>query len=476
AIILKWHGLYQQKPIDSGLFMLRIKLPNGIIKFDQLKTILNISRRVGLNIIDLTTRQNIQLRSIELENLPFVFSELSKSGLFSHGSCGDNVRNVIGCPISGLSNGKMEVVNTIPLAKKITTSFLANPNYANLPRKFKIALCGCTRHCVPYEINDIGLVATTNNNDNIGYQLFAGGGLSSQPQIAKNLNIWIPQENIIETITKIIDIFNDFGNRFNRKKARLKHLISDWGTDKFLMELENRLNKPLYFENYLNNETFSKVDHMEIHPQKDPNYCYIGLPVKVGRISSDQLEKLIDIISIYKDVGIRITHYQNIIITNIPVNQISRVIENLRFVDFLNKNNSWSGKVISCTGKEFCNRALTETKNIGVKIIDALDKFKLDDDITIGISGCSNDCGQNRISDIGIQGVYSKSDDSSNEKFNISVKKNGNNNYFNELIMKKINKNELDTLILNILTDYSSRKLKNETFNNYASRCLSEEF
>ncbi len=238
-VVLRWHGLYRHRPAEAGAFMLRVKLPGGALSAAQSLALAELAERFGRGVVSLTTRQNVELHWITLPDLPEIFARLDETGLVTLGACGDQVRGVISCPVAGLD--PEEILDTTPLAEALTAAFLGNPAFANLPRKFKLALSGCAQHCVPTAVNDLSLVVARNAAGEPGFALLAGGGLSVQPVMASRLDPWVAPEEALEVVSHAVAIFREYGNREQRGKARLKHLLAARGLPWFRAELETRL-------------------------------------------------------------------------------------------------------------------------------------------------------------------------------------------------------------------------------------------
>ena len=235
---MRWYGLYQQRP-NEGHFMMRIKVPSGHLSSDQLRAVADITRIYARGITDITTRQNFQFHWLTIQDLPDIFDRLSRVGISTSGACGDIFRNVTGCPVAGIDPD--EVFDARPWVHSINDFFENNKEYSDLPRKFKTSIAGCPLHCSQPEINDIGATAIkrlrANGEEEFGFQVRVGGGLSARPHFAKRLNMFVPQDRLLSVFAAVTAIFRDNGNRENRKKARLKFLVDDWGIERFEEEV-----------------------------------------------------------------------------------------------------------------------------------------------------------------------------------------------------------------------------------------------
>ncbi|MGZ4134039.1 MAG: nitrite/sulfite reductase, partial [Tumebacillaceae bacterium] len=227
----KWYGIYQQKPKTDPYFMMRVKVPGGMLSNEQATTIADLANEFGRGLADVTTRQAIQYHWLQIEHMPEIFERLGKVGLSSIQACGDVVRNVISSPVAGLDAN--ELFDVRDLVNEVEQEFLSNREFSNLPRKFKISISADPRDLAHPEINDIALVPARLGEE-VGYHVLVGGGLSAKPFIAQNLNIFVRQEEALNVIRGVVAIFRDYGYREKRTHARIKFLVADWGAEKFL--------------------------------------------------------------------------------------------------------------------------------------------------------------------------------------------------------------------------------------------------
>jgi sulfite reductase (ferredoxin) len=420
----RWWGIYTQgdgKGVTGGangegkateFFMMRIALPNGLLTSQQLRTIGQLSKKYANNLADITTRQNIQFHWLTLSGLVDVVDELTKVGLSSKGACGDVVRNVTGCPLAGLIHD--EIIDASPLALEIAHHLNANPEFYNLPRKFKISVTGCPVWCTFPEINDVALTAikrTVNGVEEIGYTLRVGGGLSTEPHIAERIPAFIPQDKALEVVTTVARIFKDeLELRENRSRARIKYLFMrfGWTAEKMLAAIEERLGYKLDPNPVSADNPPADIyrDHIGINPQRQPGLSSVGASVLNGRLSGDQLIKLADLADKYGDGHLRATIGQNILIVNVPDRETAGLVIELNTLG-LNVDVSpfWRG-AIACTGTEFCKLAIAETKGFNSWLVSELEERLpgFDQQIRLHVTGCTNSCGQHWIADIGLEG------------------------------------------------------------------------
>ena len=414
----KWWGVYTQgdgvgavggkggEGLATEYFMMRIGIPNGIISASQLRAIGGLTRKHARNLADITVRQNIQLHWLTIESLPEVVEALDAIGLSPKGACGDVVRNVTGCPLAGVADD--ELIDASPIAIEAARLLTANPEFYNLPRKFKICVTGCPSWCCLPEINDIALTATTWNGQ-AGFSLRVGGGLSNEPHLAVRLNAFVLPEQALPVIRAITEIFRDQqGLRVSRDRARMKYLFmkEGWTPERFLEELQSRLDFKLLpaAPEHVPDDVYR--DHAGVHAQRQPGLSYVGASVLRGRLSGEQLEAAADLAERYGNGSVRLTVSQNLIFINVPTAKTAELVGELgRIGLYVEGTNFWRGAV-ACTGTEFCKLAITETKGFLSWLVDDLEERMPDFDqqLRLNVTGCPNGCGQHWIADIGLEG------------------------------------------------------------------------
>lgn len=414
----KWWGVYTQgdgvgavggkggEGLASEYFMMRIGIPNGIIRADQLRVIAEITKKHARNLADITVRQNIQLHWLTIESLPEIVDALDKIGLSPKGACGDVVRNVTGCPLAGIAHD--ELVDASPLARQVARYLTANPEFYNLPRKFKISASGCPVWCNYPEINDVGLSAVR-RGDEVGYSVRVGGGLSNEPHLAVKLDAFIKQDQAFDVVRRIAEIFRDQqGLRESRDRARLKYLFTreGWTAESFLRELELRLGYQL--DAGVPDEEPEDIlrDHAGIHKQRQAGLSYVGAAVLRGRLSGDQLAAAAELSERYGSGELRATVMQNLIFINVPTGKAGELAQELGKIGLhVDGSTFWRG-AIACTGTEFCKLAISETKGFTRWLVDELEERvpQFNEQLKLHVTGCPNGCGQHWIADIGLEG------------------------------------------------------------------------
>jgi len=418
SLYFKWWGVYTQgdgvgatggkggEGLTSDYFMMRIGVPNGILTAHQLRTIGGLTRKYARNLADITVRQNIQLHWLTIESLPEVVDTLDAIGLSPKGACGDVVRNVTGCPLAGIAAD--EVLDASPIATEVAHLLTANPEFYNLPRKFKISASGCPHWCTYPEINDVALTPAKRDGE-LGYSLRVGGGLSNEPHLAVPLNVFLRPEQAVRTVQAVAEIFREQqGLRESRDRARLKYLFmkEGWTPQRFEEELRSRLDFELLpaGEEHVPSDVFR--DHAGVHPQRQSGLSYVGATVLRGRLTGEQLEAAAELSERFGTGELRATVSQNLVFINVPNAKTSELVRELGQIGlYVEATNFWRGTV-ACTGTEFCKLAITETKGFARWLVGELEERvpEFDQQLRLNVTGCPNGCGQHWIADIGIEG------------------------------------------------------------------------
>lgn len=418
----RWWGIYTQGDgagVVGGtggegkavpFFMVRIRIANGLLTSHQLRTIADLTRRFARGIADITVRQNIQLHWVTIESLPEILEAFWACGLNTLAACGDVTRNITGCPVAGVDRD--EICDASPLALGATRIFTGNPEFYNLPRKFKISITGCRVWCAYPEINDISLTATertVRGNPEVGFSLRVGGGLSTDPHFATRLDAFVRWHEVQSVLRAIAELFRESDVlREHRERARLKFLFlrNGWTAEGFQKELEWRLGYTLEpgVEEKIPDDVYR--DHIGIHPQKQPGYCYVGASVLRGRITADQMHAAADLAERFANGELRTTNMQNLLIVNVPQLQAESLAKELAGIGLQVGGSPFGRGVVACTGTEFCKLAITETKGFSRWLVDELDERLpgFAQHLRLHVTGCPNSCGQHWIADIGIEG------------------------------------------------------------------------
>ena len=415
----RWWGLYtQRKPgIDGGktgmlepeeledeYFMLRVRIDGGQLNLRQLRTIADLSIEYGRDSADLTDRQNIQYHWIDIRNVPSIWDRLEAVGLSTQEACGDCPRVILGSPVAGISQD--EILDGTSALREIESRYIGSKEFSNLPRKYKTAISGHPGHDVVPQINDIAFIGAEHPEHGPGFDLWVGGGLSTNPMLAQRVGAWVPLDEVPEVWKGVTSIFSDYGYRRLRARARLKFLVADWGIEKFREVLETE-----YLERKLINldapvvpET--PVDHVGVFKQSDGNY-FVGAAPSVGRISGTLLRQFADIVEAHGSDRVRTTPMQKLLVLDVKDDRVESLIAALDEIGLQVRPSQWRRNTMACTGIEYCKLAIVNTKDRARELVDHLEKTipELDVPITINVNGCPNSCARVQTGDIGLKGM-----------------------------------------------------------------------
>lgn len=406
---LKWVGVFF-RPVTPGKFMLRLRIPNGILSSTQMQVLAEVVQRYGEDgNADITTRQNLQLRGIRVEDIPDIFNRFDQVGLTSVQSGMDNVRNITGSPVAGIDGN--ELIDTRGLVRTvqdmITNNGKGNPEFTNLPRKFNIAIEGGRDNSVHAEINDIAFVPAYKNGE-LGFNVLVGGFFSAKRcDAAIPLNAWVrPNDDVVDLCRAILTVYRDSGLRANRQKARLMWLIDEWGVEQFREQVEQQFGRPLQAAAEEDAMDWDKRDHIGVYPQKQPGLNYVGLHIPIGRLYAPDMFELARMAEVYGSGEIRLTVEQNVIFPNIPDSRLESFLAEPLLQRFSINPAPLTRSLVSCTGSQFCNFALIETKNRALAMVKALEaELETPERVRIHWTGCPNSCGQPQVADIGLMGT-----------------------------------------------------------------------
>jgi sulfite reductase beta subunit-like hemoprotein len=399
---LNWLGLTHDKP-KIGTFMVRIKVPGGLIRAEQLRAVGAIARRYGRDANELTTRQGTQLHWVRLDQLAEVLDQIDAAGLTTVGCEGDTVRNITGCPVAGLDSG--ELFDVRPVIEEAARFFYGNPDYSNLPRKHKYTVAACPSQCNLPEIHDVALIAVLKDGRQ-GFALRVGGGMSNTPRISRDVGVFVPFDEAVSVLRAVTDVWqSDLRYRVSRAKARIKFMMDDYGPEGVRARVEERLGHAL--EDGTAPEPTGSADHLGVHPQRQDGLVYVGVPVPVGRVSGTQMEQLADLMDEF-GADLRFTRQQNFILGNVPQERLEDVGARLAEIGFPMDRGGGYGRSIACTSHEFCNYSVAETKGKLLEVLGHLEgRFGAEPaaGLTIHMDGCPHSCAQHWIGEIGLQGT-----------------------------------------------------------------------
>ncbi|RFU85035.1 nitrite/sulfite reductase [Streptomyces triticagri] len=416
---MRWWGLYtQRKPgidggktavlepeeLDDKYFMLRVRVDGGRLTTEQLRVIGQISEEFARGTADITDRQNIQYHWIRIEDVPEIWRRLEEVGLSTTEACGDTPRVILGSPVAGIAED--EIIDGTPAIDEIHRRFIGNPAFSNLPRKFKTAISGSPLLDVAHEINDVAFVGVEHPEHGPGFDLWVGGGLSTNPKLGQRLGAWVPLDEVPDVFEGVISIFRDYGYRRLRTRARLKFLLADWGAEKFRQILQDEYLKRELVDGPAPAEPVSRWrDHVGVHRQRDGRF-YVGFAPRVGRVDGATLTKIAEVAGEHGSSRLRTTAEQKMIVLDVEEQQVDSLVSALEALDLRVRPSSFRRGTMACTGIEFCKLAIVETKARGSWLIDELERRipQFEEPITININGCPNACARIQVADIGLKG------------------------------------------------------------------------
>ncbi|HEV8636957.1 MAG TPA: nitrite/sulfite reductase [Chloroflexota bacterium] len=473
-----WYGLYHDKP-KVGYFMMRIKIPSGLMTPHQFRTIGDLSQTYGRNEGELSTRQNVQLHWIKLDYLPEIFATLEAAGLTTLGGCGDTVRNITGCPVAGIDRD--ELFDATGLVTEAARFFYGHRVYSDLPRKHKITISTCAHQCNAPEINCIALVGTFKDG-RPGYAVRVGGGLSTVPRISKHLGVFVPEDEAMDVLRAILDAWRtNLKYRLSRVKARLKFMVDDFGAEGMRSEVERVLGRQLEDLPEPPGRVGGLTEHIGINPQQQAGLSYVGFPVRLGRISGEQMVRVAEIA---ESVGgdVRLTRQQNFIVANVPEAEVDRVVGEVGGLGFPLDVSKLHGTSLGCTGSPLCNYAVAETK---VKLDEILVHLEAEfgraaDGIVVNVDGCPHACAQHWVADIGLQGSTLRERGDAGEKleaYEIYLRGGlGDDAAIGRPLVRRVPEAEAKEHVSRLIHAYLERRgAPSETFKTFADRHSDEE-
>jgi sulfite reductase (ferredoxin) len=415
---MRWWGLYtQRKPgigggltgslepeeLDDKYFMMRVRIDGGRLTSEQLRCIAGVSTDFARDTADVTDRQNVQLHWIRIEDVPEIWRRLEGVGLSTTEACGDTPRVILGCPLAG--DDSNEALDGSEAIAEVVRRHIGSPEFSNLPRKFKTAISGCADHCTIHEINDVSFVGIPEGPDgSAGYDLWVGGGLSTNPKLAVRLGTFVTPEQLPDVWAGVVSIFRDYGYRRSRTRARLKFLVSDWGPERFREVLETEyLGYKLPDGPAPATPLSKRRDHVGVTKLRDGTFA-VGFAPRAGRVSGKVLGEIAELAEQFGSGQIRTTTEQKMII--VGVTDVDGLVAELESRDLQVRPSSFRRSTMACTGLEFCKLAIVETKARASELIDELERRMPDFDEPIGINvnGCPNACARFQVADIGLKG------------------------------------------------------------------------
>jgi sulfite reductase (ferredoxin) len=434
----RWYGLYTQRrpgidggrtatlepeELDDEFFMLRVRIDGGALTTEQLTVIGEVSQTYARDSADITDRQNIQLHWIRIEDMPTIWARLEGTGLTTMEACGDSPRVILGSPVAGIAED--EIIDGTPAIAEIKRRYIGAPEFANLPRKFKTAVSGLPD--VAHEVHDVAFVGVDHPDHGPGFDVWVGGGLSTNPMIGQRLGAWVPLEEVPDVWAGIIGIFRDYGYRRLRHRARIKFLVKDWGAAKFREVLENEYLKHKLTDGPAPAVPAQPRDHIGVHRQKDGNF-YVGAAPVAGRVSGSTL---VEVAKAAERVGsnrVRLTPQQKLVVLDVAPAEVPALRAELAKLGLQTEPSPWRRGVMACTGIEFCKLAIVETKARAAELVTTLEERLADithgisAPISIHVNGCPNSCARIQTADIGLKGqIVTDADGNQVEGFQVHL-------------------------------------------------------
>jgi sulfite reductase (ferredoxin) len=424
----RWMGLYtQRKPgidggrtgslsdeeLDDRYFMMRVRIDSGGLTTDQLRVIGEVSRDHARDTADITDRQNVQYHWIQVEDVPEIWRKLEGAGLTTLEACGDCPRVVLGSPVAGIAAD--EIVDGTWAINEIVSRYVGSKEFSNLPRKFKSAISGSPRHDVVHEINDISFVGVDHPEHGPGFDLWVGGGLSTNPKIGQRLGAWVPLDEVPDVWAGVISVFRDYGYRRLRNRARIKFLVADWGAEKFRDVLEKEYLGRALIDGPAPEHWTGPRDHIGVHKQVD-GLNYVGAAAIAGRVSGTILTKVADAAERVGSNRVRLTVQQQLLVLDVPDEKVGQLVAELADLGLQVDPSPWRRHTMACTGIEFCKLAIVETKGRALTLVAELEERLADipdlgTPIAIHLNGCPNACARTQTADIGLKGQIVTDDD-----------------------------------------------------------------
>ncbi|WUV84919.1 nitrite/sulfite reductase [Streptomyces sp. NBC_01476] len=489
---MRWWGLYTQRrpgidggrtailepeELDDRYFMMRVRIDGGRLTVAQLKVIGEVSQEFARGTADLTDRQNIQYHWIRIEDVPEIWRRLEEVGLSTTEACGDTPRVILGSPVAGIAAD--EIIDGTPAIDEIQRRFIGSKEFSNLPRKFKTAISGSPLLDVVHEINDIAFVGVEHPEHGPGFDLWVGGGLSTNPKLGVRLGAWVPLDEVPDVWAGVIGIFRDYGYRRLRTRARLKFLVADWGAATFRQVLQDE-----YLGRELTDgpapEQPAQVwrDHIGVHRQQDGRY-YVGFAARVGRIDGATLTRIAALAEEHGSGRLTTTTDQKMIVLDVEESRVESLAAGLKALDLQVEPSAFRRGTMACTGIEFCKLAIVETKARAALLIDELERRlpEFDEPIGININGCPNSCARIQTADIGLKGqLVTNSEGEQVEGYQVHLGGGlGLDPGFGRKVRGlKVTATELPDYVERVLTRFQAERTDGERFAQWAARATEE--
>jgi sulfite reductase (ferredoxin) len=485
----RWFGLYtQRKPgidggrtatlepeeLDDRYFMLRVRIDGGALTTAQLAVLGEISQTYARDSADITDRQNIQYHWIQVEDMPTIWKKLEDAGMTTMEACGDSPRVILGSPVAGIAAD--EIIDGTPAIEEIKRRYIGDPRFANLPRKFKTAVSG--QADVAHEIHDIAFVGVNHPEHGPGFDLWVGGGLSTNPMIGQRLGAWVPREEVPDVWAGVISIFRDYGYRRLRSRARIKFLVKDWGAEKFRRVLEDEYLERKLIDGPAPEVPGQPIDHVGVHPQIDGDF-YVGAAPIAGRVSGSKLLAVAKAAELAGSSRVRLTPQQKLVVLDVPEAAVGGLQAELAELGLQTEPSPWRRGVMACTGLEFCKLAIVETKARAQDLVDQLERrladiqSDVDQPVSVHLNGCPNSCARIQTADIGLKGqIVTDADGDQVEGFQVHL---GGGlgldaGFGRKLRGHKVTAAELPDYVERVVRNFVAKREDGERFAQWAAR------
>ena len=481
----KWNGLFYLTPVKEA-FMARLRIPGGQLRTFQLRELAAIGKEITTGYVQITTRANLQMRLIAPKDAPTFVQRIQHVGLHTRGAGADNIRNLTANPTAGVD--PHELMDVMPLCQEMGQIIINDRAFYDLPRKFNIAYDGGGLIGTVEDTNDIGCKAVR-----VGDEIFfriALGGATGHKAFARDLGVLVKPAELNKFVSAVVRVYIANGNRTDRKKARLKHLLEKWTLDQYLAETEKLLGFQLQRaelekseiraersetaegEGGANQKSEIPHSHVGVYPQKQAGLNYVGVAVPVGHINPKQMLRVAEIADLYGSGEIRLTVWQNFIIPNVPDHFVATVQKALRKIGFDTQQSNLRSGLIACTGSAYCKFAQSDTKGHALKLADFLDKrIQLDQPVNIHVTGCPNSCAQHYMGDIGLLGTKVKVAGESQDGYHVFVGGGfGANQAVGRQVFNGIAFDSLPPLLEKMLRGYLRHRTAGESFQAFTAR------
>ncbi len=482
----RWMGLYTQRApgfdggktalleeeeLDDEFFMMRVRSDGALLSSQAVRALGEIGRDYARDTADVTDRENIQYHWIRIEDVPAIWDRLEAAGLDTMEACGDSPRPFLGSPVAGVA--LEEIIDGTSALAEIKRRFIGNPEFSNLPRKFKTALTGPPSHDVSPETHDVAFVGTEHPEHGPGFDVWVGGGLSTNPMLAQKMGVWVPLEDVPDIWAGVTSIFRDYGYRRLRSRARLKFLVADWGVEKFREVLENEYLGRSLVRCDSPPSPVGHRDHVGVHPQKDGK-VYVGLAPIVGRVSGTMLIGLADLMDRYAVAGARLTPYQKIVLIGVDPSVLDDLHTDLDRLGLTARPSNWRQNTMACTGIEFCKLAIVETKGRARDLVAELERRfpDLDVPITVNVNGCPNACARTQVADIGLKGqlVMHEGEQVGGFQVHLGGATGLEANFGRKLRAHKVTSEGLDDYVTVVVSNFLTDRAGDESFASWVAR------